>query len=180
MGLLTLLRKIRPNTDKEARILLIGLDNAGKTTLLKQLASEEVTQVTPTAGFNIKSVAAEGFKLNVWDIGGQDKIRAYWRNYFENTDMLIYVIDCTDRNRLSETGDELLSILSDERLRGVPLLVFANKQDLPTAMSASEVAEKIKLVELENRTWQIQACSAIKGDGVKDGMNWACKNIKKN
>lgn len=89
------------------------------------------------------------------------------------------MIDCTDRNRLSETGDELLSILSDERLQGVPLLVFANKQDLPTAMSASEVAEKIKLVELENRTWQIQACSAIKGDGVKDGMNWACKNIAK-
>lgn len=87
-GLLTLLRKIRPNADKEARLLLLGLDNAGKTTLLKQLASEEVTQVTPTAGFNIKSVAAEGFKLNVWDIGGQDKIRAYWRNYFENTDIL--------------------------------------------------------------------------------------------
>ncbi len=67
----------------------MGLDNAGKTTILKQLASEEVTQVTPTAGFNIKSVISDGFKLNVWDIGGQQKIRPYWKNYFENTDVLV-------------------------------------------------------------------------------------------
>lgn len=65
------------------------MDNAGKTTLLKQLANEEVHNVTPTAGFNIKSVAADGFKLNVWDIGGQSKIRPYWRNYYENTDILV-------------------------------------------------------------------------------------------
>lgn len=108
-GLLSLLRKLRPNPDKEARILLLGLDNAGKTTILKQLASEDITtvsimeqirlcfpnnsclvpQVTPTAGFNIKSVAADGFKLNVWDIGGQWKIRPYWKNYFANTDVLV-------------------------------------------------------------------------------------------
>lgn len=68
-GLLSLLRKLRAAPEKEVRILLLGLDNSGKTTLLKQLASEEVTQVTPTAGFNIKSVAADGFKINFWDIG---------------------------------------------------------------------------------------------------------------
>jgi ADP-ribosylation factor-like protein 3 len=82
---------MRSNPEKELRILLLGLDNAGKTTLLKQLASEEVTHVTPTAGFNIKSVSAEGFKLNVWDIGGTSKIRPYWKNYFENTDVLVSV-----------------------------------------------------------------------------------------
>ncbi|CAD7090375.1 unnamed protein product [Hermetia illucens] len=179
MGLLSLLRKIRPNPEKEARILLLGLDNAGKTTLLKQLASEEVTQVTPTAGFNIKSVAAEGVKLNVWDIGGQSKIRPYWKNYFDNTDVLIYVIDCTDHTRLSETGNELMEILEDERLKGVPLLVFANKQDVASAMSASQVAENIGLINLEGRTWQIQACTAINGTGVKEGMDWVCQNIKR-
>lgn len=88
-GLLALLRKLRSAPEKEVRILLLGLDNAGKTTILKQLASEEVTQVTPTAGFNIKSVISDGFKLNVWDIGGQQKIRPYWKNYFENTDALV-------------------------------------------------------------------------------------------
>ncbi|XP_039967662.1 ADP-ribosylation factor-like protein 3 [Bactrocera neohumeralis] len=179
MGLLSLLRKLRPSPDKEARILLLGLDNAGKTTILKQLASEDIATVTPTAGFNIKSVAADGFKLNVWDIGGQWKIRPYWKNYFANTDVLIYVIDCTDRERLSETNRELFELLMDNRLKQVPLLVFANKQDLPNAMTASEVAEAAQLVRLEERTWQIVGCSAVDGTGIKEGMDWVCKNMKK-
>ncbi|XP_037884488.1 ADP-ribosylation factor-like protein 3 isoform X4 [Glossina fuscipes] len=178
-GLLALLRKLRPNPDTEARILLLGLDNAGKTTILKQLANEEITTVTPTAGFNIKSVAADGFKLNVWDIGGQWKIRPYWKNYFANTDVLIYVIDCTDRERLAESGNELFEMLMDNRLKQVPLLIFANKQDLPNAMSSSEVAEAIGLVRLEDRTWQIKSCSALEGTGIKEGMDWICKNMKK-
>lgn len=86
---MNILKKLRSNPEKELRLLLLGLDNAGKTTLLKQLASEDVNHVTPTAGFNIKSVLSSGFKLNVWDIGGQRKIRPYWRNYFENTDILV-------------------------------------------------------------------------------------------
>ena len=89
------------------RILLLGLDNAGKTTILKSLASEDISTITPTQGFNIKSVQSEGFKLNVWDIGGQRKIRPYWRNYFDNTDILIYVIDSADTKRFDETEQEL-------------------------------------------------------------------------
>lgn len=88
-GLLSILRKLRAAPEKELRLLLLGLDNAGKTTILKILASEDITHVTPTAGFNIKSVISDGFKLNVWDIGGQRKIRPYWKNYFENTDVLV-------------------------------------------------------------------------------------------
>jgi len=80
---------LKSQPDKELRLLLLGLDNAGKTTLLKKLASEDIAHITPTQGFNIKSVQSEGFKLNVWDIGGQRKIRPYWRNYFENTDVLV-------------------------------------------------------------------------------------------
>lgn len=116
-GLLSILRKLKSTPDQEVRILLLGLDNGGKTTLLKQLASEDISHITPTQvrrtrphtwpegisnlqfkpdtafcvyqGFNIKSVQSQGFKLNVWDIGGQRKIRPYWRNYFENTDVLV-------------------------------------------------------------------------------------------
>lgn len=88
-GLLSILRRLKSSPDKELRILLLGLDNAGKTTLLKKLASEDINHVTPTQGFNIKTVQSEGFKLNVWDIGGQKKIRPYWKNYFENTDVLV-------------------------------------------------------------------------------------------
>jgi ADP-ribosylation factor-like protein 3 len=87
-----MLKRLRSSPDKELRILLLGLDNAGKTTLMKKLASEDVSHITPTQGFNIKSVQADGMKLNVWDIGGQRKIRPYWRNYFEFTDILVSAI----------------------------------------------------------------------------------------
>jgi len=107
MGLLNILRKLKSSSDRELRILLLGLDNAGKTTILKTLASEDISTITPTQGFNIKSVQSEGFKLNVWDIGGQRKIRPYWRNYFDNTDVLIYVIDSADTKRFDETQQEL-------------------------------------------------------------------------
>uniref|UniRef100_A0A2K5QZZ0 ADP-ribosylation factor-like protein 3 n=1 Tax=Cebus imitator TaxID=2715852 RepID=A0A2K5QZZ0_CEBIM len=164
MGLLSILRKLKSAPDQEVRILLLGLDNAGKTTLLKQLASEDISHITPTQGFNIKSVQSQGFKLNVWDIGGQRKIRPYWRNYFENTDILIYVI-------------ELAELLEEEKLSCVPVLIFANKQDLLTAAPASEIAEGLNLHTIRDRVWQIQSCSALTGEGVQDGMNWVCKNV---
>uniref|UniRef100_A0A915KJD0 ADP-ribosylation factor-like protein 3 n=1 Tax=Romanomermis culicivorax TaxID=13658 RepID=A0A915KJD0_ROMCU len=166
-GLLTILRKFKTTPEKEIRILLLGLDNAGKTTLLKGLASEDITHITPTQGFNIKSVISDGIKLNVWDIGGQRKIRPYWKNYFENTDVLIYVIDSADRKRFDETGMELLDLLEEEKLNGVPLLIFANKQDLMNAAASSEIAEGLQLHTLRDRTWQIQACSAATMEGVK-------------
>ena len=105
--MIIILRKLKSSPDRELRILLLGLDNAGKTTILKSLASEDISTITPTQGFNIKSVQSEGFKLNVWDIGGQRKIRPYWRNYFDNTDILIYVIDSADTKRFDETEQEL-------------------------------------------------------------------------
>jgi len=85
MGLLTLLRKLKKN-DNEARVLVLGLDNAGKTTILKKLSDEDIKHIAPTQGFNIKSLMQDEFKLNVWDIGGQKSIRPYWRNYFDQVD----------------------------------------------------------------------------------------------
>ncbi|CAG0919800.1 unnamed protein product [Notodromas monacha] len=167
MGLLALLKKLRSSPEQELRILLLGLDNAGKTTLLKVLASEDITHITPTQGFNIKAVQSEGFKLNVWDIGGQRKIRPYWRHYFENTDVLIYVIDSADRRRFEETGQELEELLVEEKLERVPLLIYANKQDLLTAAPGAEIAQGLGLHNLRDRIWQIQACSAIKAEGIK-------------
>lgn len=172
-----MLRKLKSENNKELRILLLGLDNAGKTTILRTLASEEINQITPTQGFNIKSVQSQGFKLNVWDIGGQRRIRPYWRNYFENTDVLIYVIDSTDRNRFDETGLELTELLEDEKLASVPLLVFANKQDLFAAAKASEIADGLKLQTLRSRSWQIQACSAKQNEGIEDGLQWVMKTV---
>ncbi|XP_053446580.1 ADP-ribosylation factor-like protein 3 [Nycticebus coucang] len=176
-GLLSILCKLKSAPDQEVRILLLGLDNAGKTTLLKQLASEDISHIIPTQGFNIKSVQSQGFKLNVWDIGGQRKIRPYWRNYFENTNILICVIDSVDRKRFEETGQELDELLEEEKLSCVSVLIFANKQDLLTAAPASEIAEGLNLHTIRDRIWQIQSCSALTGEGVQDGMNWV--NAKK-
>ncbi|KAF6209134.1 hypothetical protein GE061_014878 [Apolygus lucorum] len=179
MGLLSILRRLKSSPDKELRILLLGLDNAGKTTLLKKLASEDINHVTPTQGFNIKTVQSEGFKLNVWDIGGQKKIRPYWKNYFENTDVLIYVVDSADRKRLEETSFELTELLMEDKLRDVPLLVLANKQDLLHSAPASEIAQSMGLHLIKDRPWQIQPCSAAAGQGVKEGMEWVASVVGK-
>uniref|UniRef100_A0A1I7SR08 ADP-ribosylation factor-like protein 3 n=1 Tax=Bursaphelenchus xylophilus TaxID=6326 RepID=A0A1I7SR08_BURXY len=179
MGLLNILKKFKNQQGRELRILLLGLDNAGKTTILKKLASEDVTHITPTQGFNIKSVMADNVKLNVWDIGGQRKIRPYWKNYFDNTDVLIYVIDSTDKKRFDETALELSELLEEEKLKNVPVLIFANKQDLLNAATGSEIAEGMQLLNMSrDRIWQIQSCSALTGEGVKEGMEWISKNIK--
>jgi ADP-ribosylation factor-like protein 3 len=178
MGLLTLLRKLK-KTEKEFRILVLGLDNAGKTTALKKLADEDITHTMPTQGFNIKSVLHEGFKLNVWDIGGQKAIRPYWRNYFDQTDALVYVIDCSDRRRIDETGGELQELLQEERLAGVPLLVFANKQDLINAMKEDEVSDAMGLINIRDRVWHLQPCSAKTGEGLQKGMEWLVANVSK-
>ena len=166
MGLLTLLRKLK-RSDQEARILVLGLDNAGKTTILKKLSDEDIAHIMPTQGFNIKSLMHDGFKLNVWDIGGQKSIRPYWRNYYDSTDCLIYVIDSADRRRMEETGIELGQLLEEEKLAGVPVLIFANKQDLLNAVPASEISESLNLNTIRDRTWHIQACSAKSGEGLR-------------
>merc|ERR1712070_858108 len=120
----------------------------------------------PTQGFNVKSLLHEGFKLNVWDIGGQKSIRPYWKNYFENTDALIYVVDSSDEKRLDE-----------DALTGVPVLVFANKQDLMSAVPAEEITDKMNLMAVKDRSWQIQPASAKQGTGLEDGMNWMMKQM---
>jgi len=178
MGLLSLLRQMK-STKQEAQILVLGLDNAGKTTILRKLSDEDITQITPTEGFNIKSLMQDDFKLNVWDIGGQRAIRPFWRNYFERTDALIYVIDSADRRRLDETGEELYGLLDEEKLAGVPLLVFANKQDLINAVPAAEVAQELDLMRLKDRPWQVLPCSAKTGDGLNGGFEWLMKYLKK-
>eukprot|EP01006_Ploeotia_vitrea_P015151 TRINITY_DN42345_c0_g1_i1.p2 TRINITY_DN42345_c0_g1~~TRINITY_DN42345_c0_g1_i1.p2 ORF type:complete len:179 (-),score=36.22 TRINITY_DN42345_c0_g1_i1:85-621(-) len=177
MGLLTLLRKLKSN-DKEPRFLILGLDGAGKTTALKKLSDEEHKQTEPTKGFNVKQLEHEGFKLNIWDIGGQESIRAYWPNYYEGTDALIYVVDSADEKRLEEAGTELMKLLAEEKLQKIPVLIFANKQDLETACKAADVAERLNLNDIRDRKWQIQGCSAHTGDGLAEGMEWTVKAIQ--
>ena len=157
---------------KKLKILLIGLDNAGKTSLLKTMASEELTpDIAPTQGFNIRTVKT-GFTLCLWDVGGQRQIRPYWEHHYGGTDCVVYVVDSTDRKRFPEAGQELFDILHSATLLSVPLLVLANKQDISTATPADDIVNKLSLHEITDREWRIQPCSASKNEGVNVGFDW--------
>mmetsp|Transcript_14377 Transcript_14377/g.21524 ORF Transcript_14377/g.21524 Transcript_14377/m.21524 type:complete len:179 (-) Transcript_14377:59-595(-) len=157
---------------KEMRILMVGLDAAGKTTILYKLKLGEIVTTIPTIGFNVETVEYKKISFTVWDVGGQDKIRPLWRHYFQNTQGLIYVVDSNDRDRIGEAAEELQKMLKEDELRDATLLVFANKQDLPNAMSVSEVTDKLGLHSISDRKWYIQSTCATSGDGLYEGLDW--------
>ena len=166
--------------EKEVRLLILGLDNAGKTTILKKFCGEPIDKIEPTLGFNIQTLEFKGFSLSLWDVGGQKSIRAYWKNYFESTDGLIWVVDSADRVRVELCKAELLSLLSQEKLAGASLLIFANKQDIVGALSSEEIAQVLELETdpiYQNRHWSIQSCSAVTGDGLAGGVEWIMSDI---
>ncbi|KAK9318232.1 ADP-ribosylation factor family-domain-containing protein [Lipomyces starkeyi] len=164
--------------DKEIRILILGLDGAGKTTILYRLQIGEVITTVPTIGFNVETLTYKNLKFNVWDLGGQTSIRPYWRCYYANTAAVIFVVDATDRDRINTCRDELKEMLNEEELADSALLVFANKQDQPGAMTAPEVSQTLGLVGMKDRSWSIVACSAIKGEGLTEGLDWLVEVIK--
>jgi len=164
---------------RDCRILMVGLDAAGKTTILYKLKLGEVVTTIPTIGFNVETVEYKNINFTVWDVGGQDKIRPVWRLYYQNTQGLIFVVDSNDRDRVTEARDELMKMLQEDEMRDAILLVFANKQDLPNAMSAAEITEKLQLNTLRNRQWYIQSTCATSGDGLFEGFDWLTAAVGK-
>ncbi|KAI4885404.1 hypothetical protein NFI96_002822 [Prochilodus magdalenae] len=137
--------------NKEMRILMLGLDAAGKTTILYKLKLGQSVTTIPTVGFNVETVTYKNVKFNVWDVGGQDKIRPLWRHYYTGTQGLIFVVDCADRDRIDEARQELHRIINDREMRDAIILIFANKQDLPDAMKPHEIQEKLGLTRIRDR-----------------------------
>ncbi|KAM9987928.1 hypothetical protein ACTFIZ_003269 [Dictyostelium cf. discoideum] len=162
---------------KDMRILMVGLDAAGKTTILYKLKLGEIVTTIPTIGFNVETVEFKNINFTVWDVGGQDKIRPLWRHYFQNTQGLIFVVDSNDRERIQEACDELNKMLNEDELRDAVLLVFCNKQDLPNAMSVAEVTDKLNLHSLRSRKWYIQSTCATSGDGLYEGLDWLSNTL---
>eukprot|EP00755_Sulcionema_specki_P009775 Sspe_Gene.44642::Locus_21904_Transcript_1_1_Confidence_1.000_Length_609::g.44642::m.44642/K07937/ARF1; ADP-ribosylation factor 1 len=115
----------------------------------------------------------------MWDVGGQDKLRPLWRHYFQNTNGVIFVVDSNDKDRVGQARDELQKMLDEDELSDAVLLVFANKQDLPQAMSTAEVTDKLGLHSLRQREWYIQGCCATTGEGLYEGLDWLASAVKK-
>ncbi|EER06928.1 ADP ribosylation factor 1, putative [Perkinsus marinus ATCC 50983] len=162
---------------EEMRILMVGLDGAGKTTILSKLKLGQVVTTTPTIGFNVETVEYKNISFTVWDACGQDKFGPSWTLYYKNAQAVVFVVDSNDRDRMDAAKEELHRMLNEEELRDACVLVFANKQDLPNAMTITEVREKLGLQSLKHRNWYIQSACATTGDGLYEGFDWLSKTL---
>jgi small GTP-binding protein len=161
----------------ERQVLMLGLDHAGKTSVLFKLDRRQSCKTIPTIGMNIERITHGKFCLNIKDVGGSKAIRAMWKHYYHSAEGLIFVVDCGDPGRLDETQEELTAALGNEDLGRVSLLVYANKQDLPGALSAEELAKRLRLEELCQRPWCVQASCASTGEGLHAGLDWLCQAL---
>ena len=164
--------------NKEYRLLMLGLDAAGKTTILYKMKLNEVVNTIPTIGFNVETFEYKHITFNCWDIGGQHKLRTMWQHYFDNVDALVYVIDSADIERVEENKETLMGLLNEDALRDAQVLVYANKQDLPNALTCPQLVEKLGLATMR-RKWQIQGCSGKTGSGLIEGMDWLSNSLLK-
>ena len=134
---------------------MVGLDGAGKTTVLYQLEMSELVKTIPTIGFNVETLDYKGLTFTIWDVGGQDKIRVLWKHYYQNTDGIIFVVDCNDTDRVEKNEEVLKLMLNEEELKDSDLLVMANKQDLSGSLSPTEITEQIGMRGLKGRPWLV-------------------------
>lgn len=166
-------------SNEEHKIIIVGLDNAGKTTILYQFLMNEVVHTSPTIGSNVEEVVWKNIHFLMWDIGGQETLRSAWSTYYTHAQFVILVVDSTDRERLPIIKAELYQALAHEDLNKSSLLVFANKQDIKNSMTAAEISQQLNLTSIKEHPWHIQACCALTGEGLYQGLEWIVSNIKK-
>ncbi|ELW72313.1 ADP-ribosylation factor-like protein 11 [Tupaia chinensis] len=155
----------------EAQVVMMGLDSAGKTTLLYKLKGHQLVETLPTVGFNVEPLEAPGhMSLTLWDVGGQTQLRANWKDYLEGTDILVYVLDSADEARLPEAMAELMEVLDNPIMASVPFLVLANKQEAAGALPLLEIRNRLGLERFQGRSWELRACSALTGEGLPEAL----------
>ncbi|XP_027108001.1 ADP-ribosylation factor 1-like [Coffea arabica] len=163
---------------KEIGILMVGLDMAGRTTILYKLKRGEVVATGATIGYNLETLEYKNMSFTFWDIGGQNNRLPLPRYYFQNIEAVILVVDSNDQDRVVDAREYLQKLLSQDELKDALLLVFANKQDLPNALTAAEIADKLGLHSLlHRRNCFIQSTCAISGEGLYEGLDWIWNNI---
>ena len=158
--------------NKEARILFLGLDGAGKTSLLYRLKEGKKIQTIPTIGFNYELLSYKGLNFTVWDVGGQDKIRVLWKHYYLNTDWIVFIIDSNEPDRIEDADEELRKMLAEEELAKCPVLIMANKQDIEGCLKPGDVEEKMGMKRYEGRTYHVEGTSVKTGMGIEESLNW--------
>ena len=158
---------------RDVRILFIGLDAAGKTTILYQLKLGELVTTIPTIGFNVETIDHGAVKFTAWDVGLRSGSRPLLRHYYSNTEAVVFVIDCNDKERYIEATDMLRETVEEDELRNVPILILANKQDMSGVMSREEItSDLMSKTYLTGRKWEVFPVSGLKGEGLRDGLDW--------
>jgi small GTP-binding protein len=164
----------------ETRVLILGLDNSGKTTILYNLHLGEVIATSPTVGFNLETIEHSNVNIKLWDISGQLRLRQYWKCYYTNTRIVIFVIDSNDTERLEDAKNELVKLFKEYELHTASFMIIANKQDLPNALSASVIQTKFEEVLPKDREWTIFPVSAIKSKSLDPCINWIVQKSRPN
>ena len=159
------------------KLIILGLDNAGKTTILFHLHLGEVIATQPTIGSNVEEVRHKNLHFQVWDLGGQESLRVAWETYYVSTNAIILVVDSSDRGRLGVLYEEMQRVLGSVELKDAVLLVYANKQDVKERMTAEEIAKELKLQSIKTHQWHIQPCCALTGEGLYEGIDWIASKV---
>ena len=156
----------------------MGLEAAGKTTTLYRLRLGESISTQPTLGSNVEELQIGNLRLECWDLGGQDSLRESWAAYFSNTDGVVLVVDCANRADLNRVKRELSILLVNEDLKDAPLLILGNKQDLPDALSPAQLSHELDVNnKVIRRSYHVQGCCAVTGDGLQSGFEWLANAI---
>ncbi|XP_053471397.1 ADP-ribosylation factor-like protein 13B isoform X5 [Ictalurus furcatus] len=173
---------------RKVTLVMVGLDNAGKTATVRGIQGESPLDVAPTVGFSKVDLKQGKFEVTIFDLGGGKRIRGIWKNYYSESYGVVFVVDSSDVQRIHETRDTMAEVLRHPRIAGKPVLVLANKQDRDGAMAEADIIENLSLEKLVNENkclCQIEPCSAVLGYGkkidksIKNGLNWLLNNIAK-
>ncbi|KAI9092885.1 ADP-ribosylation factor family-domain-containing protein [Phlyctochytrium arcticum] len=170
-------------------VIILGLDNAGKTTLLERIKSTftgvpglSPDKIAPTVGLNIGKVEVKNVQLQFWDLGGQKELHSIWEKYYSECHAIVFVVDATDKERIEEVKNTFESVITNDSVEGVPVLMLANKQDVSTSLQVHEIKEIFNPIALHlgARDSKVMPVSALQGDGVEEAVNWLLVRLQRN